>query len=221
MLQRNIPLFSPLSSSSRLPQIIPSLLLMEIPSDPNLLPDEFNPLHVSIIQAFNPIYGGLGRTGRSKCKEISGIRAVCSKPTPKYMKLSSQNPDSGGWGAFQYLAASYLSWSKYSGPFRLIESWVILLPRCAWQFPLSAPCCSQGLTSIKGFWLISPCVCIDCKPASRTNPPAWPLSQPAISTILGCWHLQTSHCWNRKTNPWTIHQATPKSHTLNLKVTLT
>lgn len=72
----------PLSSSSRLPQIISSLLLMEIPSDPNLLPDEFNPLHVSIIQAFNPIYGGLGRTRRSKCMEISGIRAVCSKPPP-------------------------------------------------------------------------------------------------------------------------------------------
>lgn len=86
MLQRNISLFSPLSSSSMLPQIIPSLLLMEIPSDPNLLPDEFN---LSIIQAFNPIYGGLGRTGRSKCMEISGIRAVCSKPTPKHMKLSS------------------------------------------------------------------------------------------------------------------------------------
>lgn len=83
------PSYFPLSSSSRLPQVISSLLLMEIPSDPNLLPDEFNLLHVSIIQAFNPIYGGLGRTGRSKCMEISGITAVCSKPTPKCVKLSS------------------------------------------------------------------------------------------------------------------------------------
>lgn len=56
----------PLSSSSRLPQIIPSLLLMEIPSDPNLLPDEFNLLHVSIIQAFNPIYGGAAKNRKKQ-----------------------------------------------------------------------------------------------------------------------------------------------------------
>lgn len=63
----------PLSSSSRLPQVSSSLLLMEIPSDPNLVLDEFNLLHVSIIPAFNPAYGGLGRTERSKYMEISRI----------------------------------------------------------------------------------------------------------------------------------------------------
>lgn len=66
----------PLSSSSRLPQVISSLLLMEIPSDPDLVLDEFNLLHVSIILAFNLVYGGLGRTERNKCMEISRITTV-------------------------------------------------------------------------------------------------------------------------------------------------
>lgn len=43
-------------------------------------------------QSYKPLIqfmGGLRRTERSKCMEICGIRAVCSKPTPKCMKLSS------------------------------------------------------------------------------------------------------------------------------------
>lgn len=73
----------PLSSSSRLPQVISSLLLMEIPSDPNLVLEEFNLLHVSIILAFNLAYGGLGRAERNKYVGISRITAE-SKSIPKW-----------------------------------------------------------------------------------------------------------------------------------------
>lgn len=56
---------------------------MEIPSDPNLVLEEFNLLHVSIILAFNLAYGGLGRAERNKYVGISRITAE-SKSIPKW-----------------------------------------------------------------------------------------------------------------------------------------
>jgi len=60
----------PHCSSSRLAQVVSSLLLMEIPSNSNLVLGEFNLLYISIILAFNPVYGGLGRTELNKCMEL-------------------------------------------------------------------------------------------------------------------------------------------------------
>lgn len=122
----------PLSSFSRLPQVIFILLLMEIPSDPNLVLDEFSLSHVTIILAFNPVYRKQGRTERNKI-EISRIMTE-SKSPPKWEKLNSLLT-SVTEGLFKYLTAFYLSLSQCSGSSSLIKLWVIvMLPKSAWQF---------------------------------------------------------------------------------------
>lgn len=172
----------PLSSSSRLPQIISSLLLMEIPSDPNLLLDEFNPLHVSIIQAFNPVSGGAGENRKKQMYGDQWNQSSVLKPTPKFMELSSLLI-LGAERFFNILL--HLPWVGANAQDLLDLSNDGLL-FCFQGVPGNFFSVLQGLRSFQGLWLISPCVCIVCMPACRRSAPAWPLSQPAISTILWC-----------------------------------